>query len=306
MISVGIIGAGNIGGVVAYRSLQSGWQVRLYDIHSGIAKGKAKDLEQAAIVGQFPSSSILAVERCRDLVDCDFIVVTAGRARQPGMDRMDVLMMNKEVITSVAAEIQGTSAIIIMVTNPVDTISLLMKQLLSAPRHQVIGMAGALDTGRFKTLLARVLKISPSNVQACVIGPHNDDMVPLRSSVRVCGLPVSEEQLSSEVFQTIVHQTKHGGAEIVKLLEKGSAFYAPGEAVVRMIDAMVQDQRCIMPCSVWLEGEYGLSHLFCGVPTVLGRHGVVAVPQFALTPEEEHTLSQSLEGLKQANKVCGL
>jgi malate dehydrogenase len=306
MISVGIIGAGNIGGVVAHRALENGWRVRLYDLHSGIAHGKAKDLEQAALIGDFPSCDITAVDRCKDLADSDFIVVTAGRARQPGMDRMDVLMMNKDVISSIAQEIKGTSAIIIMVTNPVDTVSFLMKQLLSAPRHQVMGMAGVLDTGRFKTLLAKTLKVGPNTLQACVIGPHNDHMIPVRSSVRILGLPVSEGQLSPEVFQVIVQQTKNGGAEIVKLLEKGSAFHAPGEAVIRMIYAMAYDQRCVMPCSVWLEGEYGLNSLFCGVPTVLGRQGVVSIPEFELTVEEQHTLAQSLTALKEANKACGL
>jgi malate dehydrogenase len=306
MISVGIIGAGNIGGVVAHRALENGWNVQLYDLYLGIAQGKAKDLQQAAVIGNFPSCSIQAVEHCGELTDNDFIVVTAGRARQPGMDRMDVLMMNKDVITSIAQQIQGTSATIIMVTNPVDTMSLLMKSILSAPRHQVIGMAGVLDTGRFKTLLIKALRVAPQTVQACVIGPHNDDMIPLRSSVRILGLPVSEDQLSSEVFQTIVQQTKHGGAEIVKLLEKGSAFHAPGEAVIRMIYAMAHDQQGVMPCSVWLEGEYGLKNLFCGVPAVLGSKGLVKVLELPLTLEEQESLTQNLKTLQEANKVCGL
>ncbi len=293
--SVGIVGVGNIGGLVAHGLLQRGVsRVMLYDIQHDRALGKAKDLSQAAALGDFPEYRVHAVRSCEELTACDLIVITAGKPRLPGMNRQDLLQLNQEVLASFAPDLMSSAALFLMVTNPVDVLSHWWLQRLSLPRNRIFGLSGVLDSGRFKALLAEALHLSPRSIQACVIGHHTDAMIPLRSSLRVHGFPVSSDMLSLETYRSIVHATRHGGAELVNLLGTGSACYGPAEAVLTMIEAVVRDEKRVLPCSVYLDGEYTVKEAFCGVPVVLGRSGVERIVSFPMDEEEASLFSQAV------------
>lgn len=297
VLSIGVIGAGQIGGTVAYRILAQGLgKVVFFDVQQGLAQGKAKDLHQAAFIGKFPSTSIAVANECKDLAHCDIIVITAGQARRPGMDRKDLLVINKAIIESIGKELVGSNAIVIVVTNPVDSMSFCLQMAMQTEKNRVIGMAGALDSGRFKAFLSEVLPFS--SIEACVIGPHTNNMIPLKSSIHSQGLPITKEDISSEKLEEIIDKTRVAGAEIVSLLGSGSAFYGPAEGVITIIKAIVYDEKLLMPCSVKLEGEYGVSNLFCGVPVVLGKNGIEHIPEFTFTMEEQKAFYECLNDLR--------
>ena len=294
---IGIIGLGNIGGALAHSLLiHHPFELFVYDISPSMAQGKTKDLVQAAVVAGVHCPRIHVVSEVQDMVSCDVIVITAGKPRQPGMDRKDLLIVNQSIVSSIAHELKGTQAKIIVVTNPVDLLSLEVYKILETKdRGQVIGMSGALDSGRFRTLLAQQCAVSAQNIVGYVIGPHNDDMVPVLSSVTVGGTPLSLEE---SVWKEIVHQTRTAGAEIVKLLGQGSAFYAPAEAIKTMILSIVYDQKKVVSCSVKLEGEYEVKDLFCGVPVILGQGGAESIVEYTLLPKEKTAWDHGVAGLR--------
>jgi Malate/lactate dehydrogenases len=226
--------------------------------------------------------------------------VTAGIARKPGMSRDDLLNTNAGIVKQVSENIRDTSpdAIIIMVSNPLDVMSYVAKQVTGFPRERVLGMAGVLDTARFRSFIAEALDVSVRDIQAMVLGGHGDTMVPLISYTSVSGIPVTQ-LMSADKLQAIVDRTRAGGAEIVKYLKTGSAYYAPSAAAVQMCEAIVHDQKRILPCAAWLEGEYGMSGLFLGVPCKLGRAGLEQILQVELTPEERDALAKSAEAVRE-------
>ncbi len=294
---VGIIGLGNIGGALAHSLLiHHPFELCVYDINPSMAQGKTKDLIQGAVVAGVDFPRIQVVSQVKDMVCCDVIVITAGKPRQPGMDRKDLLRVNRSIVTPIAHDLKGTVAKIIVVTNPVDVVSLDVYHSLGAhDRRQVIGMSGALDSGRFRALIAQHCAVSAQNIDGYVIGPHNDDMIPVLSSLSMGGARLSLEE---EVCEEIIHKTRTAGAEIVALLGQGSAFYAPAEAIRSMILSIVYDQKKSIPCSVKLEGEYGVDGLFCGVPVILGQAGAESILEYALSSQEKKAWDQGVARLR--------
>jgi len=294
---VGIIGLGNIGGALAHSLLNHHpFELYVYDINASMAEGKTKDLVQGAVVSGVDLPRIQVVSQVKDMLSCDVIVITAGKPRLPGMDRKDLLRVNRSIITPIAQDLKGTRAKIIVVTNPVDVLSLdVYKILETTDRRQVMGMSGALDSGRFRTLVARHCAVSAQTIGGYVMGPHNDDMIPLGSSLSMGGAPLS---LAESVFEEISLKTRTAGAEIVSLLGQGSAFYAPAEAIKSMILSIVYDQKKSIPCSVKLEGEYGVDGLFCGVPVILGQAGAESILEYTLSSQEQHAWDGGIERLR--------
>jgi malate dehydrogenase len=237
----------------------------------------------------------------------DIVVITAGIARKPGMSRDDLLNTNAGIVKQVSEQIKRTSpkAIIIMVSNPLDVMSYVAKKVTGFPRERVIGMAGVLDTARYRSFLAEALDVSVRDIQAMVLGGHGDTMVPLISYTCVSGIPVTQ-LLDKKTLDAIVDRTRNGGAEIVKYLKTGSAYYAPSAAAVQMCEAIVLDQKRVLPCAAWLEGEYGMSGLFLGVPCKLGRGGLEKILEVELTSKERVDLGKSADAVREPMAVLKL
>jgi malate dehydrogenase len=237
----------------------------------------------------------------------DIVVVTAGIARKPGMSRDDLVRTNADIVGKVARQIKQHCplAIIVVVSNPLDVMCWVMKQVTGFPRERVIGMAGVLDTARFRAFLADALEVSVEDIEAMVLGGHGDTMVPLISHAAVSGIPITQ-LLDRATVDAIIQRTRNGGAEIVDFLKTGSAFYAPSAAVTQMVEAIAQDKRRILPCAAWLEGEYGLSGMYVGVPCKLGRKGLEQIVEIELTPEERTALESSAEHVKEMMGVVKL
>jgi len=301
MAKIGIIGVGNIGGALAHSLLSEPCtELYLYDIKTSMAKGKAQDLRQAAVISGYGATPVYAVNQVSDLGACDVIVVIAGLARQPGMDRSALLHANADIISSLAHPLKGTNAVIVVVTNPVDTMTGLLTRLLELPFGRVVGMASILDEGRLRSAIAKILKINPDTVTGAVIGAHNDSMVPLLSSVRWGGVPLTPDQEDKLILGDVLEQTRRGGANIVQLLGQGSAYYGPAEAARVMVRAIVRDENLVVRCSVMLQGEYGgVRNICCGVPVVLGRHGVKEIIEYPLKTNEMKLFQKSIETLQQ-------
>ena len=237
----------------------------------------------------------------------DIVVITAGIARKPGMSRDDLLNTNAGIVRQVSEQIKGTSpnAILIVISNPLDIMSWVAMTVTGFPRERVLGMAGVLDTARYRTFLAEALDVSVRDIQAMVLGGHGDTMVPLVSYTTVSGIPVTQ-LLDRRTIDAIVARTRTGGAEIVKYLKTGSAYYAPSAAAVQMVESIVRDEKRVLPCAAWLEGEYGMSGLFLGVPCKLGRRGIEAILEVELTAEERDALARSAEAVREPMRAVQL
>lgn len=295
-----VVGAGNVGATAAQRLAERDYaDVVLVDIVDGIPQGKALDLNQAGpIVGYEPN--VVGTTGYEETAGSDIVIITSGFPRQPGMSRDDLLAKNKEIVGGVAKQIADRSpnAIIIIVTNPLDAMCHVAYDVTGFPRQRVIGMAGVLDSARFRTFLAWELGVSAQDVTGFVLGGHGDTMVPVVSYTNVAGIPVSQK-ISAGRLEEIVQRTRDGGAEIVKFLQKGSAYYAPSAAAVEMCDAIVFDQKRVLPCAALCEGEYGLEGLFVGVPVKIGAEGVEEIIEIDLTDDETEQLKKSAGAVEE-------
>ena len=300
MPKITVVGAGNVGASAAlYAAEAELGDVTLIDIVEGVAKGKALDLLEAGPVRGY-DSMIEGSGDIRSVKDSDLIIVTAGLARKPGMSRLDLLKANADVIRGVAEAIRelASKAFVIMVTNPLDVMTYLTFRITGFPRQRVIGMAGVLDSTRFRTFLAQEIGVSVEEVHAMVLGGHGDTMVPLVRYSTVSGIPV-EKFIAKERLAEIVQRTREGGAEIVKLLQTGSAFYAPAASAVQMAEAILRDKKRLLPVAAHLEGEYGLRDIYLGVPAILGSRGLEKIVELELTVEEKTALANSAEEVRK-------
>ena len=296
-----VVGAGNVGATTAQRVAEKelARTVVMVDVAEGIPQGKGLDQWQSAPIEGF-DTRVIGTNGYDETKDSDIVIITAGIARKPGMSRDDLLNTNAGIVKSVSEQIAKTSpkAILIVVSNPLDVMCYVAKQASGFPRERVIGMAGVLDTGRYRGFLAEALDVSVRDIQAMVLGGHGDTMVPLISYTSVSGIPITQ-LMDKATLDAIVARTRNGGAEIVKHLKTGSAYYAPSSGAVQMAEAIVNDQRRILPCAAWLEGEYGMSGLFLGVPCKLGRNGLEKIIEVELTTDERAALEKSAEAVRE-------
>jgi malate dehydrogenase len=295
-----VIGAGNVGATAAQRIAEAGLaDVVLVDIVDGLPQGKGLDLAEAApVVGH--DARVVGTNDYADTADSDIIVVTSGLARQPGMSRDDLLTRNAGIVRSVveAAAKHSPSAILVIVTNPLDAMCHIAMRASGFPRERVLGMAGVLDSARFRSFIAQELGVSVEDTHAFVLGGHGDTMVPLSRYSTVAGVPITE-LLSADRVAALEERTANGGAEVVALLKTGSAFYAPAAGVFEMVEAILLDRKRVLPCAVLLQGEFGTSDLFVGVPVVLGKDGMERVFEIDLTDEEQAAFDRSAAAVKE-------
>lgn len=304
---VTVVGAGALGAACAQRIGEKGnADVVLVDIIEGMPQGKALDLLEAGPIVGF-DSRLVGTNSYEETAGSDIVVVTSGVSRKPGMSRDDLLLTNMKIVKGVTENIVRYSpdCIIIMITNPLDAMTQLALQISGFPRNRVLGQSGVLDSSRFRAFLAMELDVSIEDVFACVLGGHGDTMVPVPRLSSVAGIPITE-LLSEDAINRIVERTINGGGEIVGLLKTGSAFYAPSAAVAQMVDAVLLDKKKILPCAVYLEGEYGIRDVVAGVPVKLGRGGVEQVIEIALTSEEKAVLEHSAEAVRELVRVMKL
>jgi malate dehydrogenase len=291
---ISVIGAGNVGATVANKvaEMELG-DVVMVDIIDGLPQGKGLDMFESAPIGGF-DSAILGTTGYEETRDSDVVVVTSGVPRKPGMSREDLLETNKKIIDSVVNQVVANSpnTMLVMVANPLDTMTYLAYKRSGFPKKRVVGMAGILDTARFKTFIAMELNVSVEDIQTIILGGHGDQMVPLPRFTTVSGIPLFVDRL--------VDRTRKGGGEIVSLLKTGSAFYAPGAAAGQMVEAILKDKKRILPCCAYLEGEYGLSDICFGVPVKLGADGVEEVIEVELNAAEKELVSTSAEAVKDS------
>jgi malate dehydrogenase len=303
-----VVGAGNVGATTAQRLAEKelARQVVMVDVVEGVPQGKGLDQWESAPIECF-DARVIGTNDYAATAGSDIVVVTAGIARKPGMSRDDLLNTNAGIVKQVSEQIKGTSpnAIVIMVSNPLDVMAYVALKVTGFPRQRVIGMAGVLDTARYRAFLAEALDVSVRDIQAMVLGGHGDTMVPLISYTTVSGIPVTQ-LLDRAKLDAIVDRTRTGGAEIVKYLKTGSAYYAPSAAAVQMCEAIVLDQKRVLPCAAWLDGEYGMSGLFLGVPCKLGRRGIEQILQVELTGDERAALAKSADAVREPMNVVGL
>ena len=296
-----VVGAGNVGATTAQRIAEKelARTVVMVDVAEGIPQGKGLDQFQSAPVEGF-DTRLIGTNGYDETAGSDVVVITAGIARKPGMSRDDLLNTNAGIVRSVSEQIKQSSpdAIVIVVSNPLDVMCYVAKEATGFPRERVIGMAGVLDTARYRAFLAEAMDVSVRDIQAMVLGGHGDTMVPLVSYTSVSGIPVTQ-LLAKDKLDAIVDRTRNGGAEIVKHLKTGSAYYAPSSGAVQMVEAIVRDQRRILPCAAWLQGEYGMSDLYLGVPCKLGRGGLLQVVEVQLTDDERAALEKSAQAVRE-------
>ena len=302
-----VVGAGMVGATLGQRIAERDYaDVVLVDVIPNMPMGKALDLLEAGPVIGY-DSLVIGSNSYAETAGSDLVVITSGLPRKPGMSRDDLLRKNQEIVTAVVQQVveQSPNSIIIIVTNPLDAMAQLAYKVSGFPRERVLGMAGVLDTARFRTFIAQELGVSVRDVSAYVLGGHGDTMVPLVRFTTVAGVPVSK-LIPAERLAQIVQRTRDGGAEIVNLLGSGSAFYAPSAAVAQMIDSIILDKKMILPCAVYLQGEYGIHNLCVGVPAKLGAKGVEEVIQIELTDEERAALQKSADAVKELVGVMGI
>lgn len=295
-----IIGAGNVGATVAQRIAEGGYaNVVLLDIIEGLPQGKALDiLESAPVIGF--DTGVSGTNDYEDTADSDLVVITSGIGRKPGMTRDELLLTNRDIVSGVIRDVTARSphCIIIMVANPVDAMTYLALKASGFPRSRVLGLSGVLDTARLRTFISQELNVSPADVSACIIGEHGQNMVVIPRLCAVGGTPITR-LLPPETIDRLVARAVGGGAEIVGLLRTGSAFYAPAAAVAHMAAAVIQDRKRILPCSVPLDGEYGLKDISLTVPVKVGRGGTEQIIELELEPEEKQALDKAAAAIKQ-------
>ncbi len=304
---VTVVGAGFVGSTLVQRLAERDYaDVVMYDIVPNMPQGKALDMLQAGPVLGY-DSLVTGTNDYADTANSDIVVVTSGFPRKPGMTRDDLVKKNQEIVTQVTEQIvrHSPNTILIVVTNPLDAMAQLALHVSGFPRERVIGMAGVLDTGRFRTFIAQEVGASVRDVQAYVLGGHGDTMVPLSRMCTVAGVPISQ-LIPAERIEQIVQRTRDGGAEIVKLLGTGSAYFAPSASVLQMVDSILLDKKMIMPCAVYLQGEYGIQNLFVGVPAKLGAKGLEQVIEIELNEDERALLQKSAHAVKELVDVMGI
>jgi malate dehydrogenase len=301
---VTVIGAGNIGGTTAlHLAMRNFADVVLVDIVEGLPQGKALDILESGPIIRF-DSNVVGSNSYQETAGSDVVVITSGKPRQPGMSREDLLNENQGIVQSVTEQLvkHSPNCIIVVVANPLDAMCHVALETSGFPRERVVGMAGILDTARYRTFIAQELEVSVRDVFALVLGGHGDNMVPLPSMATVNGVSITE-LLSQERVDAIVQRTRQGGGEIVELLGSGSAFYAPAAAIVEMVDAILLDQKRILPCATYLQGEYGINDLFVGVPIKLGAGGIEEIIQLDLTDDELADLENSANDVRNMVEV---
>jgi malate dehydrogenase len=308
---ISLIGAGQIGGTLAHliglKELVN--EVVLFDVASGMAKGKALDIAQSSSVDGF-NVKFSGTDNYADIKDSDVIIITAGVPRKPGMSRDDLLGINLKIIKQVAEGIKKSApnAFVICITNPLDVMVMAFQKYSGLPVNKVVGMAGILDSSRFKLFLSLELNIPVKEIEAIVMGGHGDTMVPLPRFTKILGKPlldlVKEGKISAEKLESINQRTRDGGAEIVKYLEKGSAFYAPAASGVEMAAAYLNDEKKLLPCAVHLNGEYGVKNIYAGVPVIIGKDGVEKVEEIDLDEKEKKEFMNSIDAVKKLWKAA--
>ncbi|OEU62466.1 MAG: malate dehydrogenase [Desulfobacterales bacterium S5133MH16] len=301
---VTVIGAGNVGATAAQRLAEKELcDVALIDIIEGFPQGKALDLSEAAPIEKH-DARLTGSNDYAASADSDIVIITAGIPRKPGMSRDDLLNINAGIMNSVTKEVakQSPEAVIIVVSNPLDAMCHVAYETSGFPKNRVIGMAGVLDSARFRSFIAMELNVSVENTTAFVLGGHGDTMVPLPRYSTVAGIPITE-LLPKERIDALVERTANGGAEIVGLLKTGSAFYAPASAAVEMAESILKDKKKILPCAAYLEGEYGFNELFIGVPVKLGANGVEEIIEITLTAEEKAALEKSADAVRELKEA---
>jgi malate dehydrogenase len=297
---IALIGGGQIGGTLALMTAQKELgDVVLYDIVEGMPQGKALDIQEARPIGGY-DVDLMGTNDYKDMKGADVVIVTAGFPRKPGMSRDDLLAKNIAIMKDVAKNVKRycKNAFVIVISNPLDVMVYAMKQITGFPKSHVVGMAGVLDSARFRTFVAMELGVSVEDVTAFVLGGHGDSMVPLPRLATVGGIPLPE-LLSKERIDAIVERTAKGGGEIVSLLKTGSAYYAPAAAAVEMVESILRDKKKILPCAAYLEGEYGIDGVYCGVPVMLGSNGVEKIFEVKLDDSETDALRTSASHVKE-------
>ena len=296
-----VVGAGNVGATTAQRLAEKSLArvVVMVDVVEGVPQGKALDQWESAPIEGF-DTRVIGSNGYDESADSDIVVITAGIARKPGMSRDDLLNTNAGIVKAVCEQVKRTSpkSIIVMVSNPLDVMCYVAKEVTGFPRERILGMAGVLDTARYRSFLAEAMDVSVEDIQAMVLGGHGDTMVPLISYTTVSGIPVTQ-LLDRKALDAIVDRARNGGAEIVKYLKTGSAYYAPSSAAVQMCEAIALDKKRILPCAAWLEGEYGMKGLFLGVPCKLGRKGLEKIIEVELSSAERVALGRSADAVRE-------
>ncbi len=299
-MKITVVGGGNVGATAAQRIAEKELanEVVLVDVLPGMPQGKSLDMYQSAPVERF-DSRMVGTQGYDETAGSDIVLITAGLARKPGMSRDDLLFKNAEIVGGITKEIakRSPNSIIIMVTNPLDVMTYVAWKTSGFPKERVLGMAGVLDSARFRAFISMELDVSVRDVSAFVLGGHGDTMVPLPRYSTVAGIPLPD-LMDKATIDRLVQRTRDGGAEIVKLLGTGSAYYAPSASAVEMIESIVKDQKRILPCAAWLQGEYGQKDVFCGVPVKLGKKGIEQIIQIKLTADEQKELDKSAQDVK--------
>ena len=306
MKKISLIGAGQIGGTLAHligiKELVD--EVVLFDVASGVAKGKALDIAQSSSVDGF-NVKLSGTDDYKDIKDSDVVIITAGVPRKPGMSRDDLLGINLKIIKQVAEGVKNNApnAFVICITNPLDVMVMAFQKFSGLPSNKVVGMAGILDSSRFKLFLSLEFNVPVREIEAMVMGGHGDTMVPLPRFTKISGKPlldlVKEGKISEERVESINQRTRDGGAEIVKFLEKGSAFYAPAASGVQMAEAYLNDEKKLLPCAVHLDGEYGVNNVYAGVPVIIGKNGVEKIEEIDLDEKEKKEFMHSVDAVKK-------
>ncbi len=305
-----LVGSGNIGGTLAHlAAIKELGDVTLFDIAEGIPQGKSLDLAQSGPVESF-DSKMIGSNNYKDLKDSDVVIVTAGVARKPGMSRDDLVEINTKVMKQVGKGIKENcpKAFVICITNPLDAMVGVLQRASGLPTNMVVGMAGVLDSARFRHFLAEEFNVSVSDVTAFVLGGHGDTMVPLARYSAVAGIPVPDlvkmGWSTQKKIDQIVQRTRDGGAEIVGLLKTGSAFYAPASSAIEMADSYLKDKKKLLPCAAYVDGYYNLNGLYVGVPVIIGKNGVERIVEITFTTEEKDMFNHSVSAVKQLNEVA--